>query len=161
MLEFAFLMPVIVGMLALLWQAEQAISTAIANQRYARQHMHFLFFNNRYYPERHFATSTAKGTFFQRWWVGVTDVVQEADVEGMRSVAPKRKIGRFTSAEDAASGEPGADTGITKRQNVRIRVTAFTCVSPYGLNSIRPFSENNLGEGQFDAGRFNYCGVEK
>lgn len=149
MVEFAFLMPILVGMLLLLIQVEIAISTAIVNQKYARQHLHFLLFNNRFYPEPAFLALNS-GRFMQRWWVGVDDNINFNRPEPVPH-APTRKIGRGKLPEDDNQDNP------SRRQNVRVRESAFICTAPFGVNISQPFSEGNLGEETFAAGNFHYC----
>src|SRR4051794_28182392 len=93
MVEFAFLVPIIVGMLFVLIQVETAISGAIVSQKYARQHLHFLFFSNRYYPERFLVTLDRTGDWAGKFWVGVDDNIDFNVAEPVPK-APRVGVGR-------------------------------------------------------------------
>ncbi|MEW6058285.1 MAG: TadE family protein [Bdellovibrionota bacterium] len=153
LVEFAFLLPLVLSLFYILIQVEMAISTAIVNQKYARQHLHFLTFNHRYYIQHlRFLGLSAGNAYMQRYWIGVDNNVTH-DVEGdIRPVAPTRKIGREKPPQDDIAG-----SDVTARQNVRVRITAFTCLPPIGINFREPFTEDHLGEETFAGGRYRYC----
>jgi hypothetical protein len=150
MIEFAFLMPILMAMLVLLVEAESAISTAIVNLRYSRQHLHFLTFNHRHYMEHGFMTLKSTGQFMQREWAGISDRSTFSD-ENPIPRAPQRKIGSVKPAEDNQAGD------VSQRQNVRIRSIAFMCIPPIGPARGVFFSEGGLREDTFLGGRYFFC----
>lgn len=152
--EFAFLVPVIIGMFFLLIQVENAITTAIVNNKYARAQLHFLFFNHRVYPETRFQElqdGQFKGDIAGRFWVGIDDKTNFGGGQP-NPQAPERKIGRLAGSE-----EPKEEAPARGRQKVRIRVFAFTCLPPIGTKIGFNFTEGNLGEDTFANGSFKYC----
>lgn len=153
MIEFAFLVPIIVGMLVVLVQVEMAISSAIVNNKYARQSLHFFFWNHRYYPEHAWLSLTDTGGLMKRYWLGVSNDPTLGGRGGETTpVAPTRRIGSQKSPEDDVQG-PEVQT----RQNVRIRIISVTCVPPVGEKMGQLFSENGLSEQTFSAGGYRYC----
>lgn len=159
MLEFAFLVPILMGFFLILVHVEEAMVTAITNQKYARSQLHFLFFNHRYYPEWHFLE---KEKFFGRFWVGVSDRSHFGDADP-KPLAPTRNISFFLDKKKLPEDEqPQSEYvpdggGLNRRKNVRVRVVAFTCIPPLALNSNSLFTEGNLGENTFVSGSFPYC----
>ncbi|MGE4234478.1 MAG: hypothetical protein AB7F43_14225 [Bacteriovoracia bacterium] len=167
MIEFALLVPIVVGLFVVLVNVEKAISVAIVNQKYARAQVHYLFFNNRYYPENKFLYRT-DGRVNSRWWLGVTDVtIFGQPANQVEAIAPeisisKRRI-RAASSDDVGLEYPD----ITSRQKVRVRVTAFACVPPVatassGVNLSSFYTEGDargsgaLTENTF-GGTYPYC----
>jgi len=153
LVEFAFLVPIIIGMLQILVQVENAISTAIVNEKYSRGTLHFLAFNHRYYPEKKFLKLN-DGGFMGRWWVGVDDNVNLESGSDIVPHAPERKIGLIPGAND---GETGAEfEDVTSRQKIRIRVTSFICIPPLGTKDGGFLTEGLIGDQTF-AGNYRYC----
>lgn len=149
--EFALLVPLIVGMLQLLIQVQNAISTAIVNQKYARSTLHFLAFNHRYYPERRFSKNGGEGGYFGGWWVGVDDNMGTGRGDIVPH-APERKIGLRPGDDEGQAEFPT----VAARQKVRIRITSFICVPPMGPKDGGFFTEGSIGDQTF-AGGFRYC----
>lgn len=143
LVEFAFLIPLFIGMMVFLRDVNIAINMAIVNQKYARGTMHFLFFNHRWYPEHRFAQHTGRSLFMQRWWVGVED--QREDIDDQDNKPPKAPIvavGRYSKGN---GGLPPQDDlagieGLQARHLVRIRSLAFVCLPPLGNKLEEPYS---------------------
>ena len=151
LLEFAFLVPLIVGMLTLLVEVETVISAAIVGQKYTRQHLHFLLFNHRHYPQPRFL-ERSDGTYHERWWIGLDDNINDTQ-KPPTPVAPKFKVGR-KKVPGGQDDEPEP----AQRQNVRLRISAFMCVPPVGAKVGQLYSENNIEETTFAGGNFRgFC----
>lgn len=148
-LEFAFLIPIFATILFLIIEVETAISMSIVNQKYSRNHMHFLFFNHRQYPQHDFVQKQ-KGDSMRRWWIGVDDNSTYNKLNNIVPKAPTQKIGKIKPSQDEQAGD------VDERQNVRIRTMVFTCVPPYG-DKLGFFSEQNLSETTFSAGGYRFC----
>lgn len=152
LVEFAFMVPLIIGVLVFLREVNMAVNSAIVNQRYARATLHFLLFNHRWYPELRFARNTGKGVYLRRWWVGVEkDKTAGGDEDVTAPVAPIIKIGRAPGDEDQ-----GVES-MKKRQNVRIRAVSFICLQPYGTKLENTFSRGQMSENTFLTPGFTYC----
>lgn len=148
-LEFAFLIPIFAAILFLVVEVETAISMSIVSQKYARNHMHFLFFNHRQYPQHDFIRRS-NGDLMKRWWIGVDDNSTYNKINNIIPKAPTQKVGKIKPSQDEQPGD------VDERQNVRIRTMVFTCLPPYGDKS-GFFSEQNLGENIFLTGGYRYC----
>ncbi len=154
MVEFALLVPVLILFFQILIQAENAISTAIVNQRYAKATLHFLAFNHRNYMELKYVRSD-EGKFMGRYWVGVDDKVNFEEPQNIQPSAPIRTIGRQPGSDDGASQAEYPE--VQSRQKVRVRVTAFSCLPPHSIKPGFLLSEGNMEEDTFLAGRYPYC----
>lgn len=150
LLEFAFLVPLIIGMLTLLVEVETVISAAIVGQKYTRQHFHYLAFNHRYYPENQFL-ARGDGTYHERFWIGLDDNINDRELP--KPVAPKFKVGR-----KKVPGGQDDELESNVRQNVRLRISAFMCIPPIGPKVGQFYSENNIEETTFAGGNFRgFC----
>lgn len=156
LLEFALLMPIIVMMIQVLIQVESAISTGIVNQKYARSTLHYLMFNHRNYMEYKRFLPMDDGAYMRRYWVGVDDKTNygSGNASAIRPEAPVRKIGRQKPSEDDTAQAEYPD--VQNRQNVRVRVTTFTCIPPLGAKDAGLFTEGYMREDTF-SGSYKYC----
>ncbi len=155
LVEFAFMVPLILGMLVFLRQVNMAINSSIVNQRYARATLHFLTFNHRWYPEQKFVQRNSHGTFMRRWWVGVEEQKAPDDEDSSAPIAPTITIGRLPGSDTAGVPAPD-DVGHGK---VRIRTTSFICLAPFGNKLEKPYSQGGMpNDGFLDGGNsFRYC----
>jgi hypothetical protein len=158
LVEFAFLMPLLLGMIFILRDVEMAINAAIVNNRYSRATLHFLLFNHRWYPEASF-TTLSKGVFMRRWWLGVEDDKTETS-STKAPKAPVIKVGVKPGRDDEATGAELAQDSITSRQKVRIRATSFICLPPRGIKSDSPFQRGAMDDSSFRAPGFPFCQPE-
>ncbi|MBI3543151.1 MAG: hypothetical protein HY075_07750 [Deltaproteobacteria bacterium] len=153
MIEFAFMLPIILTMLTFMREVNMAINMAIVNQKYSRATLYFLLFNHRWYPEQQFIHRPSRNDYMKRWWVGVEDQKgdPDSDEDSKPPKAPVIAVGRAKGDDDT----PGSE-GIERRQKVRIRATSFICVPPVGGKNL-PFSQANLDETRFFTGNYPYC----
>ena len=156
MIEFAFMVPLIVSLLMFMREANMAINASIVNQKYARSTLHFLLFNHRWYPEQKFVKLTGHGTFMHRWWVGVEQdraLGDDDGTEGKPPVASTILIGHTPGQDDKEHGLP-----VAGRQNVRIRTMSFICLPPFGNKLGYPYSQGAMPNSAFlDGQGFQYC----
>ncbi|GEM_PF-2023993 len=152
--EFALLLPVLVGLFYILIQANSAITTAIVHQKYVRMRLHFMALNHRYYPQLDTLSGRASDNVFQRWWIGIGDPVTYGLIDPPTR-APEISIGRVSVAEDQMPKEEYPS--IQRRQKVRVRVAAFTCLAPTAAKFGQNYSEGYLGEETFAGGNYRYC----
>jgi hypothetical protein len=148
MIEFAFLVPLVIALLMIMIQVEMAISGAIVNQKYSRAQLHFLSFNARWYPEYRPFMPRNNGGVMRRFWVGVEDSLDHTNVN-RAPVAQTFKIGVKKPAGDDAAGDAILNDPKQGRQNVRIRVTAFICTPVPGFKADTPFSVGQMPEEAF------------
>lgn len=161
LVEFALLVPLMIGLFKVLVGVETAISTAIGNQKYARAQLHFLAFNHRYYPENKFLT-LRDGRVKQRFWMGVT----EPNLYGLGDRVPAISVQVPVTAganppRDSEDGGAEEYPTVSNRQNVHVRVSVFTCVPPIAVASSGTqlsgfLTEESLREDTF-AGGYQYC----
>lgn len=135
LVEFAFMVPVVLSLLIIMREVNMVINAAIVNQRYTRSTMYFLFFNHRWYPEAKFTTGE-DGNFMHRFWVGV-DQEKQTGVTKKSPKAPVISVGRLPGSDESG----GSLDTIEKRQKVRVRVTTFMCLPPFGNKVGASFSE--------------------
>lgn len=148
-MEFAILIPLLIGLMAVLVEVETVISASIVGQKYVRQHLHHLFFNSRNYPE-HFFLNMNDGNWMERYWIVLNAGPADSN-PSPQPIAPKFRVGRKKVPTD---DEYETDA----RQNVRLFVSAFVCVPPVGPKFPEHFSENTLRETTFAGGSFpGYC----
>jgi len=147
--------PIIVSMIIVLMQVESAISTSIVNQRYARSTLHFLMLSSRYYLELGFLKNLNTGLYMRRFWVGVDDNIDYQN-KNVHPKAPIRAIGRMPGDDTAQTEFSYNGGGITTRQNVRIRSTAFVCLPPFSLSGDQLMTEGNMSEETFTGG-YQFC----
>jgi hypothetical protein len=158
LLEFAFLVPVFVGLIQILIQVEIALSMSIVNQKHTRGALQHLLFNHRSYMELRYAYRESTGQYKRRFYVMMDNRPSggSAASSDLTPEAPVVSIGNYTGANNDANTEFG-DGVVVTRQKVRIRSTASICLPPIGVNGEALLAENNLGEDTFSAGNYAYC----
>lgn len=146
-------MPLVIGMLMFLREVNMAINSAIVYNKYAKSTAHFLFFNHRWYPERHFL-ARKNNQYMRRWWVGVdqNSNFSSTDEEETSPVAPTMRVGTQKTSDD---GTPGID--VKNRQHVRIRIQSFVCLPPFGDQYTATYSEGVMQDNTFYTGQYAYC----
>ena len=148
-LEFIFMLPILLGLIVVMVRTNTAIQMSIVNQRYAREQATWLTFNSPYYPRLSFRKEgSAEDQFiktgFNRMVIGMAD--QPVDDTGGTAVAVTQVVARDTGA--AASDGP-AQAQPEDRSKVRIRTTVALCtqtnvvVTPQGVVVA---SAENIGE---------------
>ena len=124
LLEFLFMLPVMVFLMLLMVRVNTVIQIAIVNQKYSRAQIHFLTYNSPNFPEVRLAAAGGdKAT--DRLELGVSGNVLEADETG--AAHPDA-----TTFLLSRKGKPkGNDDPMTEdhreRGNVRIRNTVILC----------------------------------
>ncbi|MBI3556587.1 MAG: hypothetical protein HY074_10025 [Deltaproteobacteria bacterium] len=156
LVEFSFMVPLIIGTLVFMRQVNMAINSSIVNQKYARATLHFLTFNHRWYPEARYTQRTAAGLYMHRWWVGVENDKTDGDeADSKAPVAPTIDVGRQKGPDDDGQGLP-----TTGRKNIRIRSNSFICLPPFGTKIGQIFSQGPNGmpnDAFLDGQGFQYC----
>ena len=155
-LEMVILVPLIVGLFFFTLNVENAISTSIVNQKYARSHLYYLFFNSRYYLEGQKWIKTERGGYLERYWIGVTDVPAGESPNAL-AIAPQRQVSLKAPKKTT---DNQAENAVSNRQSVRIRSLAFTCIPPMGLNNVGWLTDANMREDAFEGG-LTFCSSSK
>ncbi len=161
-LEFAFLLPVLMGLVALMIKVNMAMQISIVNQQYARAHIHWLTFNSAIYP----AISQRNVNFtplgYNQMVIGVAgNPAPEESSESYRPIASTQNITRDPKNKNVTDEERAEPS---ERAKVRVRNTVALCTQSNviggdgGNHPITPDSLRTFGEGQgLRAQIFQYC----
>ncbi|MBU6374419.1 MAG: hypothetical protein KGQ59_00325 [Bdellovibrionales bacterium] len=124
LVEFVFMLPLIVGMLVLLIRVNSAIQVSIVNQKYSRQRLFELIANNSTYPSE----ERGKRLMERKQHRLVVGVSEESTDDGKGEAdysAPTEWITRSKKAALGASTQ--AQVEPERRAEVRIRNTVEIC----------------------------------
>ena len=148
-LEFTFMLPVLVGLSLILIRMNTAIQMGIVDQQYARAQALFLAFNSPFYPEnRHKARLIQTGD--HQIVIGVSDNI--ADTED-GNYTPRASVQRITRQRKQRGSEKPKSEPI-RRANVRIRNTVTLCTQSLTLPDGTPYL--NYDQRFEPVGTFNY-----
>ncbi len=154
-LEFVFMLPILVGLIVVMVRTNSVIQMSIVNQKYARAQALWLTFNSPYYPRLSFRKSKdACGDFdsndqfirygFNRMIIGMAD--QPVDDTGGKANAVTQLVAR----DSAKAGPEGPSQSEPQdRAKVRVRTTVALCtqtnaiVTSQGLCAV---TAANVGE---------------
>lgn len=123
-LEFLFLLPMLIGLTVVLIRINSAIQVSIVNQQYARSQTLFLAFNSPVYPQSEYREKFFVQGQSNRMVIGVSDNVQKEDEAEYVPEATTQNIARnrrLSGGEGPAQSEP------VKRGMVRVRSTVALC----------------------------------
>ena len=136
-LEFCFMLPVMVGLAMILFRVNTTIQMSIVNQQYARAQALFLTFNHSIYPYRdlRFAQLTRKG--YNQMVIGVSD--NPAAVGGYSPAASTFTISKQPGGSEETRKEP------ERRSNVRVRTTVSICTQPNVIGPNQPILDPSTG----------------
>ncbi len=154
MLEFVFMLPILVGLIVVMVRTNTVIQMSIVNQKYARAQALWLTFNSPYYPRLSFRKpKDACGDFdsndqfirygFNRMVIGMAD--QPVDDTGGKANAVTQSVVRDSST----AGDGPSQSEPIDRAKVRVRTTVALCtqtnaiVTSQGLCAV---TANNIGE---------------
>ncbi|MEN9723797.1 MAG: hypothetical protein RJB38_1783 [Pseudomonadota bacterium] len=156
LIEFIFLLPLMVGMVFLLLRVNSAIQVSIVNQKYSRQRLLELVANSPQYPAVIGGPASrliSSGT--NRLVVGVSEESTASGGE-LEVSAPVQTITRTRQAALGASDDPKEEP--QKRAKVRIRNTVELCTPTLSVSvaggKVVPIEEA-MGERTFD--RASFC----
>ncbi len=154
-LEFVFMLPVLLGLIVVMVRSNTAIQMSVVNQKYARAQALWLTFNSPYYPRLSFRTpGTAGDQFvqygFNRMVIGMAET--PVDDTGGKATASKQAItrGGVPAPEGPSQSEP------IDRAQVRIRTTVALCTQTNAIvtrEGLRPATAENIGENTV----FDFC----
>jgi hypothetical protein len=136
-LEFLFMLPVMVSLLVLMTRVNSAIQVSIVDQQYARAQAHFLTFSSPVYPEVRLRYAQLVGKNYNQMLMGVGDNIVPGDGSAYTPIATTQNIAR--NRKIAALGnndpqkEPNPDSG-EGRALVRVRGTVSLCTQINVIN---------------------------
>ena len=154
-LEFVFMLPVLLGLIVIMVRSNTAIQMSIVNQKYARAQALWLTFNSPHYPKLSFRTAgTAGDQFvqygFNRMVIGMAETpVDDTGGKPTASMQPVTR-GGVPAPEGPSQSEP------IDRAQVRIRTTVALCTQTNAIvtsEGLKAATAANIGENTV----FDYC----
>lgn len=148
-LEFVFMLPILIGLIVVMVRSNTAIQISIVNQKYARAQALWLAFNSPYFPRLSFRTAGGPNDQFirhgyNRMVIGMAD--QPVDDTGGKAVASTQVVVR--EGNPAGASGPSQSEPID-RAEVRIRTTVALCTQTNVVvtaQGLRPAEGDNIGE---------------
>lgn len=139
LIEFMFMLPLMLGLTVLLVRITTAIQVSIVNQKYSRMQVHALARNSPYYPSQRIRNGLLdSGT--NRLTVGVSD----DSTSGSGFVRPKATEILVARSRALASGGSQDSGSVTSRADVRVRSTVTLCSSTHALSANTINQSHNL-----------------
>lgn len=148
LLEFLFMLPVMIAFIVILVRVNSTIQISIVNQKYARAQTTFLTYNSAHYPERrlYIPPGSANDNFirpgFNRMTIGIADKpISETDYKAVASTSTiVRDKSTIVGGEGPSQQEP------TERAVVRVRTTVSLCTRTIALGPGILATAENIGE---------------
>ena len=160
LLEFAFLLPVLVGMTVVLIRINTAIQISIVNQQYSRAQVLFAAFNSPFYPEAKYQADMVEKKMNQV----VMGVSENTNQGGEDDYTPLASIQRITRSK-TIRGPNAPQSEPRERALVRVRNTVTLCAPNYFLTGQNlPTRKIDWGGGRvlahnlLNSTRFDFCG---
>jgi hypothetical protein len=154
-LEFVFMLPVLLGLIVVMVRTSTVIQMSIVNQKYARAQALWLTFNSPYYPRLSFRTAGSPDDQFVRFGfnrmvIGMAE--KPVDETAGKATASTQAVtrGGVPAPEGPSQSEP------TDRAQVRVRTTVALCtqtnaiITPKGM---KPTTAEFIGENTV----FDFC----
>jgi hypothetical protein len=123
LLEFLLMLPMMIGLIAIMSRVNTAIQASIVDQQYARMQTLWLTFNSPVYPKLGLQASQLNQKNYNQMMVGVSD--NEITAAASQPVASTTMITRTPAL--AAGGNNDSQQEPPSRANVRIRNTVTLC----------------------------------
>jgi hypothetical protein len=156
LLEFLFMLPLMIGLIVIMVRVNTAIQVSIVNQKYSRSMAISLTQNNPYYPRKDLQGPNFIEQGFNRMVIGVADKPIQ-DTDNKAEATTQLVVRDQTQAGPAgASGEAQAEP--IERALVRVRTTVSLCThtmslapgvaanaATIGENSVFPFCRGQEG----------------
>jgi hypothetical protein len=147
-IEFAFILPLYIGLIYYLMQINMAINASVVFQQFTRQRILEMLYGHPDYPMlRSTQAAGARQAGWQRFWIGMDRDVwggtsPEVDdrEEGRTPVAMEVRIG---SRSPAGGAEEENNFPPQERQIVKIRTINFMCMGP----KLYPAAAEAAGQG--------------
>jgi len=153
LLEFLFMLPLMIGLIVIMVRVNSAIQVSIVNQKYSRSMALSLAQNSPYYPRKELQADNFIQSGYNRMVIGVADKpISDTDnrAEATTQLVVRDQV--IAGGEGAAQAEP------VERALVRVRTTVSLCThtialapgvvadaSTIGENSVFPFCRGQEG----------------
>lgn len=155
-LEFVFMLPILIGLIVVMVRSNTAIQISIVNQKYARAQALWLAFNSPYFPRLSFRKAGGENDQFirhgyNRMVIGMAE--QPVGDTGGKAIASTQVVVRGGNTQ-GASGP--SQTEPIDRSEIRIRTTVALCTQTNVVvtaQGIRPAEGDNIGEKSV----FDFC----
>jgi len=146
LMEFVFMLPLMIGLVMLVIRVNSAIQVSIVNQKYSRAQVLAIAYNSPIYPSLRWRTGdgdifVSKGN--NRMVVGVSDQI----VTGDGTIPPKATTQRIVDADaDVGNNDPQKEH--ETRGNIRVRNTVSLCTMSFSVSAGgNNISVNQIAEG--------------
>lgn len=142
-LEFLFMIPVLIGLVILLIRVNSAIQISIVNQKYARAQTTWLTFNSSVYPRLSWRDSNSRKNGmvdlgYNRMEIGVSErPVRDTGGEAVAQTQIIARDARKAGADGGSQLEPET------RGNVRIRTLVGLCTPTFSVKGTSGYVELN------------------
>ncbi len=141
-LEFLFMIPVLIGIVILLIRVNSAIQISIVNQKYARAQTTWLTFNSSVYPRLSWRDPADAKSFvklgYNRMEIGVSE--RPVRDTGGVAVAQTQVIARDSQK---AGADGGSQIEPETRGNVRVRTLVSLCTPTFSVKGTDGYAELN------------------
>lgn len=164
LLEFMFMLPLLMGLTVIMIRVNSAIQIAIVDQQYARAQALFLTFNSPIYPELGVRVKYLDSGLNQMV-LGVAGNLPELDKNG--KFPPEATTQRIIRKGGRTVADDPQTDSMSQRSTVRIRNTVTLCsqtnVLGAGRSPILPLSANGVPLGPYvlnqatQSADYNYC----
>ncbi len=154
-LEFVFMLPILIGLVVVMVRSNTVIQMSIVNQKYTRAQALWLTFNSPHYPRLSFRQAgSPEDQFVQygynRMIIGMAD--QDVSETGGKAVASTQVVAR----DAKLVGDGPSQTEPLDRAKVRVRTTVALCTQTNAIvtrQGLRPVTADNIGENTV----FDFC----
>ena len=144
LLEFIFMLPLMIGLIVIMVRVNTAIQISIVNQKYSRSMAISLTQNSPYYPRKELQKTDFIGPGYNRMVVGVADKpIQDTD---KKPEATTQLVVRDQAQAGSASASGEAQAEPVERALVRVRTTVSLCTHTIALAPGIPANASTIGE---------------
>jgi hypothetical protein len=154
-LEFVFMLPVLLGLIVIMVRSNTVIQMSIVNQKYTRAQALWLTFNSPYYPRLSFRKDGSPDDQFVRYGfnrmvIGMAE--KPVDDTGGKATASTQTVvrGGVPAPDGPSQSEP------VDRAKVRVRTTVALCTQTNVVvtrEGLKPVTADNIGENTV----FDFC----
>ncbi len=150
-LEFMFMLPVMIAFVLILVRVNTAIQMSIVNQQYVRAQAHWLTFNSSVYPTIDLRQKNFDNLDSSRMIIGMSE--KSITDENNEPIASTQLVAQ---SKTKAGGEGPSQEEPRERGMVRVRTTVSLCTQSNHatVNGVkRPITPNSLSENT----QINFC----
>lgn len=133
LLEFALVLPVVIGLAVVMVRVSSAIQVSIVNQKYSRMQALWYTFNHTYFPPQRgegFLQSNFIEPKYNRMTIGVSEEPLDASAGVTKASATIQSI-RRDKTKIVSGDNNNAQEEPAQRSQVRVRTTVSICTAPF------------------------------